>query len=206
VTFEWLNLTNLTHLTLPRLILPESLFPLKYQALWHSRYLQSSESFGNIYQTHKVPRYPAKENPANLQGLTLQQSNMCICLWIEYCCECNKPDCPHKNPSHPHHHVQDKLWQLDHNAWRFCPAFIQVLDSVRHELEDANPEENNRSLQQEEDAAITRPSRCFKDSTDPRHNGYLPLCQDIRYRAWRIAKDCEYCRDYWIGRSMENAV
>lgn len=194
---------NLTDLSLPRSSFKnycslQNIRPSGFQDTCRAQKFSAT-----FYQTHKVPSKKAK--PANLKGLTLQQSNMCICLWIEYCCECNKPDCPHRNPSNPHHHVQDKPWQLDHKAWRFCPAFIQVLDSVWQELEDANSEENNRSLKQEE-AVITRPSRYFNDSTDPRHNGYIPLCQDIRYRAWRIVKDCDYCRDYWIGRNMDNSV
>lgn len=141
---------------------------------------------------------------------------MCTCLWVEYCCECNKPHCPHKQPSHPHYHVQDKLWQIDHKAWRYCPAFIQVLDSVKQELQDAipkysgsgasNDDRGNSTSQHREEAAIVRPSKCFKNSTDPRHDGRIPLCEDLRYSAWRIVKNCGYCRDYWVGQSMDNAV
>lgn len=140
---------------------------------------------------------------------------MCTCLWVEYCCECDKPDCPHKKPSHPHYHVQDQLFQIDHKAWRYCPAFIQFLDSVKQELQDAISKNNSDTAsdknrgkstsRQQDETAITRPSRCFKGSTDPRHDGRLPLCEDIRYSAWRIVKNCDYCRDYWIGRSMDNA-
>lgn len=147
-----------------------------------------------------------KTYQSNLQILTLRQSNMCTCLWVEYCCECNKPDCPHKKPSHPHYHVQDKLFQIDHKAWRYCPAFIQALDSVKQEIQAAIPKNNSIKSRQENNSTVIRPSRCFKDSTDPRHDGRLPRCEDIRYSAWRIAKNCDYCRDYWIGRSMDNAI
>lgn len=141
---------------------------------------------------------------------------MCTCVWREYCCECNKPDCPHKQPSHSRHHVQDKLFQIDHKAWRYCPDFIERLDAVKKELQDAisknnsstatsNNEPSKSTSRQQDKAVITRPSSCFKDSTDPRHDGRLPLCKEIWYSAKRIVKDCDYCRDYWIGRSMDNA-
>lgn len=130
---------------------------------------------------------------------------MCTCIWTEYCCECNKADCPHKKPSHPQCHVQDKLFQIDHRAWRYCTAFTKVLDSVKQELQKAIPKTNGSTSRQDDKSAIIRPAKCFKNSTDLRHDGRLPLCDDIKYSARRIVKDCDYCRDYWIGRSMDNA-
>ncbi|KAL1846592.1 hypothetical protein Daus18300_014210 [Diaporthe australafricana] len=118
--------------------------------------------------------------------------------------------------SHPHFHIQDALWKIDHKAWRYCSAIIMKIDAAKQEQQNRmlikdnkdNNKDNNKndnSTAEEDTTTSIRLPSCFKNSTDPRHDGRIPLCGDIRYSAWRLVKDCEYCRDYWIGRSMENA-
>ncbi|KAJ0122959.1 hypothetical protein J7T55_011420 [Diaporthe amygdali] len=61
-----------------------------------------------------------------------------------------------------------------------------MLDSAKQEHQSLAPKYNSSSdattTQSENTSAMVRPSKCFKASSDPRHDGRLPLCEDIRQR------------------------
>lgn len=178
-------------------------YPFKRADWLGPRSFQDTDLLHKAKPTYAVPS--KRKTSPTYRSPRLIKATMCTCIWVEYCCECNKPDCPHKQPSHPHCHVQDNLFRIDHKAWRYCHAFTQLLNSEQLEHQDASSKDERTSTRQEDEASVIWPSKYFKNSTDPRHDGRLPLCKDIRYSAWRTEKNCDYCRDYWIGRSMDNA-